>query len=72
MKRRDNSMNSNNNKRTISDTILLIFVAVHSLRVLSFYPLDYAMTEIHWLPTSFFTAFILALCSAFLLFFHQP
>ena len=30
------------------------------------------MVNLYWLPTSFFTAFILALCSALLLFLHQP
>ena len=71
MKRRD-SFNNAVNKRSISDTMLLAFVVCHSLRVLSFYPLDYAMRKIYWLPTSFFTAFVLTLCSALLLFFHQP
>ena len=57
--------------KSVSDLILLVFVFCHSIHVITFYPLEHSMVNFIGCLHRFFT-FILARCSALLLFLHQP
>eukprot|EP00505_MAST-04D_sp_SCG-Rhode-Island_P000224 Stramenopile-MAST_4_protein_224 len=54
------------------DGLLVVFVLVHSLRVVSFQPLDGIMQEVVWLPSVCFSVAILLVAGAALLLIHQP